>query len=145
MTPVDMRLSTAFDTVDHDILLRFLTEVIGSNCKIQNWFQSYLTGHTRQVFVDNVVSDLIEILYGVPQGSVHGQIVYYYKLAIFSVIDDMVNWTVYKTLIEPLCHCFISNVGLCEKLIYQALRQCSSTCMYAKKTVLEYSTACNSQ
>ena len=80
-------LSASFDTVDQDILLTFLKDTIGISCKAWNWFQSYLTGHAQQVCIDNVVSEMTELLYGVSQGSVMGPIKYYiYILPIDAII-----------------------------------------------------------
>ena len=70
-------LSATFDIiVDHDIPLNFLNDTIGVNGKAWNWSQSYLTGCTQQVSVDNVVSELTEFVYGVPQRSVMEPIMY---------------------------------------------------------------------
>ena len=65
-------LSAAFDTVDHSILLEFLKDTIGVDGSAWNWFESYLSGRTQHVSIDNVLSDASELLYGVPQGSVMG-------------------------------------------------------------------------
>jgi exonuclease III len=80
-------LSAAFDTVDHNILLDFMKDTVGINGDAWNWFQSYLTGRTQQVSVENVVSELAKLLYGVPQGSVMGPIKYcIYTLNIGAII-----------------------------------------------------------
>ena len=67
-------LSAAFDTVDHDILLDFLRDHIGLDGSVLSLFRSYLSGRTQCVSVSGVLSELSELVYGVPQGSVLGPI-----------------------------------------------------------------------
>ena len=64
-----MDLSKAFDTLDHNILIKKLQYygVIGTPL---NWFQSYLTDRTQYVEVNNESSSLRTILTGVPQESI---------------------------------------------------------------------------
>ena len=68
-------LSSAFDTVDHGILLNILQDRFGVRGHVYCWFKSYLTGRT-QVFCttsgrsDVVNLDLVDC--SVPQGSVVG-------------------------------------------------------------------------
>jgi hypothetical protein len=85
-------LSAAFDTVDHQILLTFLQDTIRIHGSAWNWFHSYLTGQKQQVIIEDVLSELCELLYGVPQGSVMGPIKYcIYTLPIGAIIR--VTWT----------------------------------------------------
>jgi hypothetical protein len=67
-------LSAAFDTVDHEILLAFLRDHIGLDGSVLQLMKSYLVGRTQCVSVLGVFSELCELLYGVPQGSVLGPI-----------------------------------------------------------------------
>ena len=61
-------LSTAFDTIDHSILLSKLNHygVRGNELK---WFTSYLTGRSQQVKYEGIFSTTLEVTSGVPQGS----------------------------------------------------------------------------
>jgi len=61
-------LSATFDSVDHDILLRRLQTTYGLGGVVMDWFMSYLNGRTS--------SSPSAVLYGVPQGSVLGPILF---------------------------------------------------------------------
>ena len=68
-------LSSAFDTVDHAVLLNRLKN-IGITGLVHVWFSSYLSGHTQAVFLDGVTSNSINLTSGIPQGSVLGPILF---------------------------------------------------------------------
>ena len=61
----------AFDTVNHQILLRKL-EKYGIRGNILEMFQSYLTNRVQFVYVNGCESDKMLIKCGVPQGSCLG-------------------------------------------------------------------------
>ena len=65
-------LSTAFDTVDHSILLSRLQNRFGIRNTALNWFHSYLHSREQFVSVNGIESSKKNLLYGVPQGSVLG-------------------------------------------------------------------------
>ena len=65
-------LSAAFDTIDINRLLSILSEEIGITGIALQWFRSFLTGRTQKVRVDGHFSKVLEVLFGVPQGSVLG-------------------------------------------------------------------------
>ena len=50
-------LSAAFDTIDHDILMRRLENVYGITDVALKWIKSYLTDRYQSVVVDGVKSD----------------------------------------------------------------------------------------
>ena len=68
-------LSSAFDTIDHTILIQRL-QSYGVKGSALNWFRSYLTSRTQRVFIQNEVSQVTSIPYGVPQGSILGPILF---------------------------------------------------------------------
>ena len=68
-------LKKAFDTVDHDILLKKL-EYYGVRGLLKDWFQSYLKNRKQFVSVNNSTSNTKEITTGVPQGSVLGPLLF---------------------------------------------------------------------
>ena len=63
-------LSSAFDTVDHQILLRRLRDEVGLSGSVLHWFSSYLSGRSFSVTVNQIRSESADLLCGVPQGSV---------------------------------------------------------------------------
>ena len=68
-------LQKAFDTVSHDILLKKLYHY-GIRGRAYNLLVSYLTGRKQYTKVGNFISLLVLILWGVPQGSVLGPLLF---------------------------------------------------------------------
>ncbi len=69
-------LSAAFDTIDHDILLNRLSERCGIQGMALKWMKSYLSNRYQKVKINDSYSELKEVKYGVPQGSVLGPILF---------------------------------------------------------------------
>ena len=69
-------LSAAFDTIDHSILLERLKSHIGLSGKAFAWFKSYIHGRKQSVLINDAVSRLWELIFGVPQGSVLGPLLF---------------------------------------------------------------------
>ena len=68
-------MSTAFDSVDQQILLRKLQDV-GTSTSVLQWLNSYLTNRYQVVRIHSTVSDPIPIEYGVTQGSILGPLLF---------------------------------------------------------------------
>ena len=67
--------SKAFDTVNHNILLRKLEKKGIRGLPLQ-WFLSYLTNRAQFVQIGNVKSDLLTVKCGIPQGSTLGPLLF---------------------------------------------------------------------
>ena len=68
-------LSAAFDTVDHGILLKRLTDEYGIKGTAHDWFRSYLTSRSQSVAIKDSRSDRKQLGFSVPQGSVLGRLI----------------------------------------------------------------------
>ncbi|XP_065679861.1 uncharacterized protein LOC136094168 [Hydra vulgaris] len=69
-------LSKAFDTVNHNILLKKMERYGVKNISL-GWFKSYLSSRKQCVVTDHdKFSDLLEIKCGVPQGSILGPLLF---------------------------------------------------------------------
>ena len=69
-------VSAAFDSVDHEILLRRLTVSFGITGTPLTWLTSYLTDRTATVKIGPSRSSRRKAPHGVPQGSVLGPLLY---------------------------------------------------------------------
>ena len=98
-------LSAAFDTVEHAILLRFMEMSLGVCGTVLNWFSSYLSERTQQVSIENTVSESGSVLYGVPQGSVLGPIIFcVYILPLGKIIQNHgLKYHIYADDTQLLC------------------------------------------
>ena len=78
-------ISAAFDTIDHSVL----HTSFGIDGPPLKWVKSYLSNRHQKVKTDNNHSNVLPILYGVPQGSDLGPLLFSMHIyPLTDVIDD---------------------------------------------------------
>ena len=84
-------LSKAFDCLPHDLLVAKLY-AYGFDIKSVTLIHSYLTGRKQRVKIDHIYSSWEEILFGVPQGSILGPLLFnIFVCDLFDFINNDVN------------------------------------------------------
>lgn len=100
-------LTSAFDTIDHNIMLNKLQDLLGISRSVLKWFSSYLTGRSFRVFINQIMSDTVGLWSGVPQGSVLGPILFLlYILSLGQIISQFqdVSYHLYADDIQLYCY-----------------------------------------
>ena len=69
-------LSAAFNTIDHSTLLSCLHIWFSISGSIVEWFTSYLTDRYQSMTISSTLSDVCKLLFGFPQGSVLGPLLF---------------------------------------------------------------------
>ena len=69
-------LSSAFDTVNHDIMIRRLDMSFGITGTALQWLRSYLSGRSQHVIVNGQRLESLNLPFGVPQGSCLGPLIF---------------------------------------------------------------------
>ena len=89
---VMLDMSAAFDTIDHELLLQRPVQRLqhrhGICGTVLNWFRSYLSNRTQLVRIQEVDSSDKILLYGVPQGSVLGPLLF---TLLFAPLADVIH------------------------------------------------------
>ena len=91
---VMLDMSAAFDTVDINILLGILCNVLNIRGTAFSWFKSFLMGRSQCVKIENYFSEILCSKYGVAPGSTLGPILF----NVYSKgISDIIRQSGFKT------------------------------------------------
>jgi len=99
-------LRKAFDTVSHSILLRKLW-FSGITGTLWTWFKNYLTDRHQQVSINNVYSNLLPVVSGVPQGSILGPLLFI--MYINNITSFIHHCSLLKFADDAKCYMHITN------------------------------------
>ena len=99
--------SKAFDTVDHNVLLRRLAN-IGLSASAVSWFSSYLSDRAQCVKVDGCSSDTLAVHKGVPQGSILGPLLFTIYINELGKNVENANFHLYAD--DTVIYCFGGTV-----------------------------------
>ena len=103
-------LLAAFDTIDHTTPLSCLLVLFGVGGSALKWFSSYLTERFQSVKIGSTLSDLQRLLFGVPQGSVVGPL-------LFSLYTSPLNTLIGKHK-GVKCHFYANDSQLYVYLLH---------------------------
>ena len=110
-------LSAAFDTVDNSILLERLQTSFGIDGHPLKWVKSHLSNRHQKVKIDNNLSNVLPILYGVPQGSVLGPLLFSQCTFIVLLMLSMTtNFFIMYMLMAPNCIALLLPIKLIHYL-----------------------------
>ena len=69
-------LSAAFETIDHSLFCDCLHDWFGLDGTVLSWIKSYLSNRKQKIKIGDSFSEAVILLFGVPQGSVLGPLLF---------------------------------------------------------------------
>jgi len=127
-------LSAAFDCVDHEILLSRVQSMFGLGGAALAWIRSFLSDRAQRFSA--CLSSVLLLMYGVPQGSVIGPLLFLlYAAKVFEISSLRFNSLVTRVLMICLRRCrpvlaLQAPSGLQLGGMYQRLDQCMAENIY---------------
>ena len=99
-----LRMSLA-EGVYHNIMLPRLSKRLGVGGIALKWFESYLKGRKQSVVINETLSSPVDVMYGVPQGSVLGSKLFtIYALPIADIARKYIYIQMIHRFTLPLGH-----------------------------------------
>ncbi len=95
-TPISifLDLPNAFDTLDHQILIKKL-EYYGLNGMSIKLIERYLSNRKQYVEIDDSYSDMLDLTTGVPQGSIMGSLLFIIYMNDIAHASKMFDFIIY--------------------------------------------------
>ncbi|PIK33258.1 putative RNA-directed DNA polymerase from mobile element jockey-like [Apostichopus japonicus] len=106
-------LSSAFDTVNHSILLERLQSKYRLGGTVLSWFNSYITERYQQVKIEDVLSSPRPLVTGVPQGSVLGPVLFSLYLAELVILFGTMVFI--SIIMRMILNYFLLSIRICAK------------------------------
>ena len=106
--------SNAFDTVVHEILLAKLNHYGVCDTSL-SWFRDYLCHRKQYVNINDQISDELDILCGVPQGSILGLLLFI--IYINDIAECITNCSINLYADDTVLYCPGHSVQLIESFI----------------------------
>ena len=118
-------LSAAFDTINHEYLLRRLQKIYNIDGDVLLWIKSYLSNRTFRVNVNGTYSEEAELLIGVPQGSILGPLLFILYTKGLQSLASKYNFSIHLYADDTQIYFEYDPKGDCVPII-EALKKCFS-------------------
>jgi len=122
---LSLDLSAAFDTIDHHILVERLRVSFGVTGDALDWIASYLADRTQRVQIGTARTSPSSCLFGVPQGSVLGPILFTAYVSPIAQISESHGTRQQQYADDTQLYIFLSAATLTSQLC--RLQSCVSS------------------
>jgi len=109
---IKLDLSTAFDTVDHSLLIEHLQSEFRVTNTALNWLRSYLGDRSQFVRISQHHLDSVQLDVGVPQGSVRDPLLFAVCCSRWPMSSRSMTSSTISTLLQLSMHVDNTAEGL---------------------------------